>query len=179
MLKAQFYTKCELFCPQHLSMCTAEAFNLKDSVALEAAEVLPAHGCFSVRAKSATYRWLGLLASERPVSSHALRCLSSRRDHAHCLLGVCGRPVLVGEAWHHGASGPGPALGCDAPPHPGRHGGRHETSISSENCTYAKLTKTYFMWMATLTVCITALNCTQDALRLTTSLGYSSVGHTP
>lgn len=142
---------------------------------MEAAEVLPGHGRLAIRAKSPTHRWLGLLVSECPVYSHASRCLSSRRDHAHRLLGVCGRPVLVGEAWHHGAGGPGLALGCDAPTHPGRHGRCHETFISSENCTYAELVTTYFMWVATLTMCITALNCPQDALRLTRPLGHSRV----
>lgn len=122
------------------------------------------------------HRSLRLPASEPPVYPRVSPCLSSRWDDAHRLFRVRWWSVLLGEAWHHGASCPGSAISCNTLAHPGGHGRRHETFISSENCTYVELIKMCFMWVATWTM---ALNWTKDISLLTRSLGYSPKWYAP
>lgn len=122
------------------------------------------------------HRSFRLPASEPAVYPRVSPCLSSRWDDAHRLFRVRWWSVLLGEAWHHGASCPGSAIGCNALAHPGGHGRRHETSISSENCTYVELIKMCFMWVATWTM---ARNWTKDVSLLTRSLGYSPKWYAP
>lgn len=148
MLKAYFHTQCAvstLFYPQSLPTCT-DAIDSKGSAVSEVADTLPGRGSFAMRTMTVhpqIIRTARLWASRLPTG---FLCLSSRRDHAHRLLRVCWWPVLVREAWHHGAGGKGFALGCHTLTHPGGHGGCHETFISSENCTYVEFTKICFLW---------------------------------
>lgn len=104
--------------------------------------------------------------------------LSCRWDNAHRLFRVCWWPVLIGEAWHHGAGGKGFAFSCNTLTHPGGHGGCHETFISSENCTYVEVIKTCFIGVAILTLYSGARTCTNDVSLLTGSLTHRN-GITP
>lgn len=58
---------------------------------------------------------------------------SYRGDNAYRLVRVCRRPVLLGEARHHGEGRPRSALCRHPPAHPRRHGRRHEAAVSPED----------------------------------------------